>query len=92
MGLMNPAILRARFSAALSAMYRAEVPAYGQLIELVADTNTQAATTQADFTARLKAADGLSRLSEERHGAIRLGSAAELAMMRCLAALAMILI
>ena len=87
MGLMNPASLRARFSAALSAMYRAEVPAYGQLIDLVADTNIQAATTQADFTARLKAADGLSRLSEERHGAIRLGTAAELAMMRRLFAL-----
>lgn len=31
--------LRARFCSALSAMYRSEVPLYGDLIELVDDVN-----------------------------------------------------
>lgn len=33
--------LRARFCAALSAMYRSEVPLYGDLIELVDDVNAE---------------------------------------------------
>lgn len=33
--------LRARFCSALSAMYRAEVPLYGDLIELVDDVNAE---------------------------------------------------
>jgi uncharacterized glyoxalase superfamily metalloenzyme YdcJ len=74
-------VIRARFSAAMSAMYREEVPAYGTLIDLVAEVN--AATLAADpaLRARLAATDGLERITEERHGAIRLGTAAELAMM-----------
>lgn len=74
-------VIRARFSAAMSAMYRDEVPAYGVLIDLVAEVN--AATLAADpaLRARLAATDGLERITEERHGAIRLGTAEELAMM-----------
>lgn len=73
--------LRARFSAAMSRMYREEVPAYGALLELVADIN--AATLDADpaLAQALRATDGVDRLAEERHGAIRLGTAEELATM-----------
>lgn len=74
--------IRAAFSAAMSAMYRDEVPAYGTLMELVARVNDEALADQPNLKARLEATDNLERISEERHGAIRLGTAAELAMMR----------
>ena len=66
--LAAPDALRLAFSEALSAMYRREVPQYGTLLELVADTN--------------RAAGGKTdrRLGTERHGAIRVGTAAELAL------------
>jgi len=74
--------IRSAFSAAMSAMYRTEVPAYGTLMDIVARVN--AATLAADpaLKQRLEETDSLERVSEERHGAIRLGTAAELAMMR----------
>ena len=87
MSYVSQTDLRADFSAAMSAMYRSEVPAYGQLIDLVAKTNAAAIDAQSDFAQRLDAGNGLARLSEERHGAIRLGSAEELSMMRRLFAL-----
>ena len=87
MAFISETDLRANFSAAMSAMYRTEVPAYGQLIDLVAKTNATVIHRQSDFSQRLQAGDGLARLSAERHGAIRLGSAEELAMMRRLFAL-----
>ncbi len=55
--------LRADFSNALSAMYREEVPAYGTLIDIVAEINAEHEGIRSDG---------------ERHGAIRLGTAAEL--------------
>ncbi len=59
--------IRGRFCAALSAMYRAEVPLYADLIALVDTVN---------------AAHGHDSAGEpERHGAIRVGTAQELAMM-----------
>lgn len=75
-------IVRARFSAALSAMYKAEVPAYGTLVEMVAEINRDRLTSDPSLKASLAATDGVDRLTEERHGAIRLGTAAELSMMR----------
>jgi uncharacterized glyoxalase superfamily metalloenzyme YdcJ len=74
--------IRSDFSAAMSAMYRDEVPAYGTLMSLVEKVN--AATLAADpaLGARLAETGSLDRISEERHGAIRLGTPAELAMMR----------
>jgi len=70
MSEQDPHALRARFSAALSALYRREVPLYGTLLELVANTNAATA--------------GLAepRVEVERHGAIRLGTTVELATMR----------
>jgi uncharacterized glyoxalase superfamily metalloenzyme YdcJ len=63
-------------------MYRTEVPAYGTLMDIVAKVN--AATLAADpaLKQRLEETHSLERVSEERHGAIRLGTAEELAMMR----------
>lgn len=74
--------IRAAFSRAMSAMYRDEVPAYGTLMELVSKVN--AATLAADDQLRtsLMETDSLERISEERHGAIRLGTPQELSTMR----------
>ena len=76
---VHPDEIRSRFSAALSAMYRAEVPQYGDLLTLVADINAQTLKTDAAGAERLAASGELGRLSQERHGAIRVGTADELA-------------
>ncbi len=67
-------ILRARFSAAMSAMYRDEVPLYADLLAIVADVN---ARVEPDLASR-----DAGRMAQERHGAIRVGTGAELAQMR----------
>lgn len=67
--------LRALFAAGLSAMYAAEVPAYGTLVAVSEQVN-------ADVVARQRDAErfgSLRRVTAERHGAIRVGSPAELA-------------
>lgn len=74
--------LRARFCAAMSRMYRDEVPAYGTLIELVSAINAAALERDPVLAGELDATDGVDRISGERHGAIRLGTAQELATMR----------
>jgi uncharacterized glyoxalase superfamily metalloenzyme YdcJ len=67
--------LRARFAAGLSAMYAAEVPAYGTLVRVSEEVNRDYATRHPDAE-RL---GSLRRVTAERHGAIRVGSPAELA-------------
>lgn len=79
---MSPDAIRAAFSAAMSAMYREEVPAYGTLMALVANVNETSLDRQPALRASLEATESLDRIGEERHGAIRLGTEAELAMMR----------
>jgi len=74
--------IRSAFSAAMSEMYRLEVPAYGTLLSLVADVNRQVLADDRGRLATPEAADSLEKVSQERHGAIRLGTAAELAMAR----------
>lgn len=74
--------IRAAFSAAMSAMYRTEVPAYGTLLSLVAEVNARTLAQNPALRASLAATGTLDRVSEERHGAIRVGTEAELAMMR----------
>lgn len=74
--------IRSAFSAAMSAMYRTEVRAYGTLMDIVATVNAATLATDPLLKHRLEETDSLERVSEERHGAIRLGTAAELAMMR----------
>lgn len=74
--------IRSAFSAAMSEMYRKEVPAYGELMSLVAGVNRAMLEQDPQLRSRLERSDSLDRISEERHGAIRLGTAEELAMMR----------
>ncbi|WP_457355450.1 2-oxoadipate dioxygenase/decarboxylase HglS [Roseateles sp. P5_D6] len=69
----TPDQTRARFAEAMSQTYRQEVPLYGHLVDLVNGINAEQGT------------EG-SRLAVERHGAIRVGTAAELSMMRRLLA------
>ena len=67
--------LRERFAAGLSAMYAHEVPAYTTLVEVSTQVNR-------DYAARHPGAQrlgSLSRVTAERHGAIRVGTPHELA-------------
>ncbi len=75
-------VIRASFSAAMSAMYRTEVPAYGTLLSLVAKVNAETLAAAPELRHRLEQTDTLDRISEERHGAIRVGTPAELSMLR----------
>ena len=67
--------LRERFAAGLSAMYGSEVPVYTTLVEVSTQVNR-------DYAARHPGAQrlgSLSRVTAERHGAIRVGTPDELA-------------
>jgi uncharacterized glyoxalase superfamily metalloenzyme YdcJ len=79
---IDPDEIRALFSRAMSEMYRAEVPQYGTLIELVDDANHETLQQHSELRASLERNDELDRLNVERHGAIRLGSAEELCNIR----------
>lgn len=74
--------IRHDFSMAMSAMYQNEVPLYGDLLDLVSDVNAEVLTSHPDIKSQLLHTGEIERLSMERHGAIRLGSEAELSMMR----------
>lgn len=78
-GLVAPAEIRARFAAALSDMYRAEVPQYGALLALVDEVNRETLAADPILRESLSASGELQRIGAERHGAIRLGTADELA-------------
>lgn len=74
--------IREQFSQAMSAMYQQEVPQYGTLLELVADVNLAVLENNPELHEKLANADELARLNVERHGAIRVGTAEELATLR----------
>lgn len=77
--------LRTRFAAALSAMYRAEVPLYGDLIEIVRDINARVEGGITDSTQPYMGSGiytSIERLTQERHGAIRLGTPYELSTIK----------
>ncbi|MCS2160554.1 VOC family protein [Scandinavium sp. H11S7] len=74
--------IRENFSQAMSAMYQQEVPQYSTLLELVADVNLAVLEHNSHLHEQLANADELARLNVERHGAIRVGSADELATLR----------
>lgn len=74
--------IRESFSQAMSAMYQQEVPQYGTLLELVADVNLAILENNPTLHEQLANADELARLNVERHGAIRVGTAEELATLR----------
>lgn len=73
--------IRTLFSRAMSEMYQQEVPQYGTLIELVENVNQRTLQSDPALKNELEKSDNLARLSEERHGAIRLGKAEELKTM-----------
>lgn len=73
--LVAHAELRARFAVALAEMYGAEVPAYTTLVEVSRAVNADVAAARGADAERL---GSLERVTAERHGAIRVGSAREL--------------
>jgi len=76
---VSPDLIRQRFSKAMSDMYREEVPLYGALMELVDQTNREVLAAQPDIARQLDSTGEIQRLDMERHGAIRVGTAKELA-------------
>ena len=74
--------IRRAFFEAMSLMYRTEVPLYGDLLDIVADINTAVLTDDPEFAEHLKRHGEYERLGQERHGAIRVGTANELAILR----------
>jgi len=76
---VSPDEIRKGFSKAMSDMYRDEVPLYGALLELVAQTNAHVLESDRGLAGHLHRTGEIQRLGMERHGAIRLGTAAELA-------------
>jgi uncharacterized glyoxalase superfamily metalloenzyme YdcJ len=73
-GMLETWQLRARFAEALSAMYGAEVPAYTTLVDVSGAVNRDYVASHPDAE-RLGTLD---RVTAERHGAIRVGTPAEL--------------
>jgi uncharacterized glyoxalase superfamily metalloenzyme YdcJ len=80
--LVSPDHIRSLFAQAMSHMYRTEVPLYGDLVELVSSINAKVLAEDAELATSLKRNDDYERIDLERHGAIRVGTAAELAMLR----------
>jgi uncharacterized glyoxalase superfamily metalloenzyme YdcJ len=67
--------LRASFARRLSAMYGREVPAYTTLVEVSEEVNTDVVRRAGADAERL---GSISRITAERHGAIRVGTPQEL--------------
>jgi uncharacterized glyoxalase superfamily metalloenzyme YdcJ len=67
--------LRAEFARRLSAMYGEEVPAYTTLVEVAHQVNQEVLAAQGAEAERL---GSIERVTAERHGAIRVGTVAEL--------------
>ncbi|SHM99569.1 Uncharacterized metalloenzyme YdcJ, glyoxalase superfamily [Pseudomonas asturiensis] len=75
----NPDDIRAGFSRAMSQMYKEEVPLYGTLMELVSEVNDRVMSRDRSILDSLTQTGEIQRLDMERHGAIRVGTAQELA-------------
>jgi uncharacterized glyoxalase superfamily metalloenzyme YdcJ len=75
---VDPGALRREFSNRLSVLYAAEVPLYGQLMTTVKEVNREVVAAQPELG---WSAGDVDRLSEERHGAIRLGREEEMRTM-----------
>ncbi|WP_170574921.1 2-oxoadipate dioxygenase/decarboxylase HglS [Ruegeria atlantica] len=82
MAFISPDTIRKNFSIAMSDMFRQEVPAYGMLVDMVEQINSQTLADDAKLQVSLESTDGVERITEERHGAIRLGTEEELFNMR----------
>lgn len=81
-GWVTADTLRAAFAGAMSDMYQQEVPQYGTLLRLVKQVNEEVLTQNPLLRQQLEQQGELFRLDVERHGAIRIGTAAELGMLR----------
>jgi uncharacterized glyoxalase superfamily metalloenzyme YdcJ len=68
--------LRTTFALSMSAMYKTEVPLYGDLIDIVRTVNQKIIAENSQWH------EEQERLDLERHGAIRLGSSEELCNVR----------
>ena len=77
-GFVSTNEIRDMFSRAMSELYRMEVPLYGDLIKLVEQVNRQYLDSNNGLSKGKLNQDERSRLSVERHGAIRVGTANEL--------------
>ena len=66
----------------MSDMYRAEVPQYGALLALVDDSNAAVLARDPVLADAMRRHGEVERIAGERHGAIRLGTATELALIR----------
>ena len=74
-GAVGPTALRAAFARALSDLYGSEVPAYTTLVEVCEQINAEVLEREGADAERL---GSIERVTAERHGAIRVGTAAEL--------------
>ncbi len=77
----DPDQIRAGFFRAMSQMYQQEVPLYGTLMALVSEVNAQVMSRDSSVLDSLRQTGEIQRLDMERHGAIRVGTAQELAML-----------
>ena len=84
---VSPDDIRSPIAQAKSTMYRTEVPLYGTLVDLVAEINDAVLTATPALAEQLDRTDERARLDQERHGAIRVGTAEELATLGRLFAL-----
>lgn len=71
--------IRAWFTRAMSEMYKGEVPLYQTLLETVEAVNLESINENPSIS---KEVLDISRISEEKHGAIRLGSAKEMGLIK----------
>ena len=74
--LISRTDLRARFALSLARLYGREVPAYDTLVDVSREVNSDFVARHGAEAARL---GSIERVTAERHGAIRVGSARELA-------------
>lgn len=87
MATVGSTALRARFAVVLSELYGREVPAYRTLVEVAHQVNADVVARSGESAERL---GSLDRVTAERHGAIRVGTPAELAQVaRIFAAMGM---
>lgn len=81
-GYVSSDAIRSTFANAMSEMYRDEVPAYGELVSIVEAVNSNVLSADGNEQLCLDPDEDLERISGERHGAIRVGTPQELAMIR----------
>ncbi len=72
---VGPTELRTQFAARLSTLYGTEVPAYNALVDVAHDVNRRVLERKGADAERL---GSIERVSAERHGAIRVGTPAEM--------------